>query len=228
MTATAVAPGTVVVYSDIACPWAHLAMHRLHATRARLGLDSVVTFEPRAYPLEVVNERPTSRRGLDSEIPVVAALEPDAGWRTWRSPADTYPVTTVPALAAVQAARFQSGAAGEALDMALRHAMFVDSRCISVRSIILDVAEATRVVDVGAVADELDSGRAHAAVMSQWREAQSIGVIGSPHVFAGGVLSLFNPGVKTEQVPVKGEHFVRVLADDPAVYEEILNTAAGH
>src|SRR5438270_904531 len=31
--------GTIVVWSDIACPWATLAVHRLRATRARMGLD---------------------------------------------------------------------------------------------------------------------------------------------------------------------------------------------
>ena len=34
-----VAPRTVLVFSDIACPWAGVAVHRLHASRSRLGLD---------------------------------------------------------------------------------------------------------------------------------------------------------------------------------------------
>ncbi|MCA1690698.1 MAG: DsbA family protein, partial [Actinobacteria bacterium] len=34
-----IAAGTIVVYSDIGCPWAHLAVYRLHAARRRLGLE---------------------------------------------------------------------------------------------------------------------------------------------------------------------------------------------
>lgn len=34
-----VAPGTLVIYSDIGCPWAYASVHRLHETRARLGSD---------------------------------------------------------------------------------------------------------------------------------------------------------------------------------------------
>lgn len=37
------APGTILLVSDIACPWAHLAVSRLRATRHRLGLDGVVS-----------------------------------------------------------------------------------------------------------------------------------------------------------------------------------------
>ena len=34
-----VAPGTLVVYGDIACPWSHLCVHGLRTARTRLGLD---------------------------------------------------------------------------------------------------------------------------------------------------------------------------------------------
>ena len=33
-----VAPGTVQVWSDLLCPFAHLALHRLRQARERLGL----------------------------------------------------------------------------------------------------------------------------------------------------------------------------------------------
>ncbi|MBA3629110.1 MAG: hypothetical protein H0W55_05445 [Actinobacteria bacterium] len=33
-----VVPGTIVVFADIGCPWAHLAIFRLHTWRDRLGL----------------------------------------------------------------------------------------------------------------------------------------------------------------------------------------------
>lgn len=76
----AVQAGTIAVYSDLACPWAHLAVHCLHEARSSLGLDGRVVIEPRAYPLELANGRATPKRILDAETPVVAALAPEAGW----------------------------------------------------------------------------------------------------------------------------------------------------
>ncbi|GAC1569595.1 MAG: dithiol-disulfide isomerase [Candidatus Dormibacteria bacterium] len=224
--ADTVPPGVVVVYSDLACPWAHVAVTRLHATRRRLGLDGRVAFDHRAFPLELVNRRPTPKRVLDSEVPVLAALQPDAGWHSWNAPDSEYPVTTLPAMAAVQAAAAQGWAASEALDLALRCAFFADSRCISVLPVILAVAGACDGVDADLLATELESGRGHAAVMAQWRDIERWGVQGSPHVFAQGGCDSFNPGITTEAIDIEGEHFLRVTADDPTAYEQILQTAA--
>lgn len=135
-----VAAGTLVVYSDIACPWSHAAVYRLHETRRRLRLEGRVAFDHRAFPLELVNSRPTPRLELDAEIPVAGALAPRAGWQLWQAPASQYPVTTLPALEAVQAAKGQGLRASEELDRGLRRAFFGESRCISMRHVILEVA----------------------------------------------------------------------------------------
>jgi hypothetical protein len=136
-----VAAGTVVIYSDIACPWTHVAMHRIHAARRRLGLEGRVALVHRAFPLELINRRPTPRRVLDAEIPVAGALAPDAGWQLWQAPDWEWPVTTLLALEAVRAAEVQSLRAAEELDLGLRRALFAQSRCISLLPVILDVAE---------------------------------------------------------------------------------------
>src|SRR4051794_3624603 len=113
-----VAQGTIVVWSEIACPWATLAMHRLRAKRAELGLQGHVVLDHRAFPLELVNGRCTPKRILSAEVPVVGALAPEFGWQMWQAPNSEWPVTTVPALEAVQAAKEQSVDASEALDFA--------------------------------------------------------------------------------------------------------------
>jgi hypothetical protein len=81
----------------------HVAVHRLHETRERLGLVDAVQFDHRAFPLELFNEQPTPKSTLDAEVPVTAALEPDAGWRAWSSPIEEYPVSTLLALEAAEA-----------------------------------------------------------------------------------------------------------------------------
>ena len=97
-----VAPGTIVVFSDLACPFAHVLLHRLHAARTRLDLDDAVTFDHHAFPIELLNRAPGTRLGSDSEIPVLGALEPDAGWQLWQGPDHHYPSTMLLAFEAVQ------------------------------------------------------------------------------------------------------------------------------
>jgi predicted DsbA family dithiol-disulfide isomerase len=69
----AVAPGTIVVFSDIACPFAHVLLHRLRTARNRLGLDDRVHIDHHAFPVELLNRGPGTRHGSDSEIPALAA-----------------------------------------------------------------------------------------------------------------------------------------------------------
>src|SRR3954470_24190101 len=175
-----VAPGTLVVYGDIACPWSHLCVHGLRTARTRLGLDGDVDLDLRSFPLELFNGRPTPKRTLDAEIPVVGALDPSAGWQMWQRPDFEYPVTTLPALEAVQAAKAQSMRASEDLGSALRHAFFAESRTVSMLSVILDVAGGVDSVDVDALAESLDDARARQMVIEQKDTAERIGVKGSP------------------------------------------------
>ena len=96
--------GIVIVWSDLACPWAHVAVARLHRVRDELGLTDQVRFDHRVFPLELMNEGPTPRTILDAEIPVAGALEPAAGWQLWQD-SSPYPVTTLMPMEAVQAAK---------------------------------------------------------------------------------------------------------------------------
>jgi len=219
-------PRTIVIYSDIGCPWATLAVHRLHATRARLGLNDVVAFDHRVFALEEHNDRPTPKRVLDAEIPVVGGLEPDLGMRLWKGDASTWPVTTLLALEAVQAAKAQGLAASAALDLALRRAFFCDSRCISLRSVVLDVAAASAAVDIDALRDALDDGRARRAVIEQSEGAEEAGVNGSPHLFLPDGSDAFNPGIEMHWQGEHGTGFPVIDGDDPKVYEDLLERAA--
>jgi predicted DsbA family dithiol-disulfide isomerase len=221
-----VAPGTVVVYSDIGCPWAHLAVFRLHRARAALGLESDLVFDMRAFPLEIFNEQPTPKKILDAEISVAGALDPDAGWQMWQGSEAEYPVTMLPALEAVQAAKQQSLRASEQLDRALRVALFGKSRTISMRHEILEIAERCSLVDVRKLAEALDEGRARSTVMDQKEIAEGDAVDGSPHVFLPDGTDVHNPGVDLEWEGEHGKGFPIVKSDDPTIYESLLRNAA--
>src|SRR5438270_9368996 len=161
-----VAPGTIVIFSDVGCPWAHLAVYRLLAARDRLGLGDAVVLDHRAFPLEIFNRRPTPRRVVSAEVPVVGGLDSKAGWEVWQEDLATWPVTTLPALEAVQAAKEQGLAASERLDRALRVAFFGQSRCVSMRHVILELAKECG-IDDDALAAALDEGRFRRTVLQQ-------------------------------------------------------------
>ncbi len=218
-----VAAHTIAIYCDIACPWTHVAVHRLHETRARLDLD--VAFDLRAFPLEVFNERATPKSTLDAETPVAGALEPQAGWQMWQGLAHDYPVTTLLALEAVQAAKLQSLEAGAELDRELRVALFARSRNISMRHEVLAVAGACASVDRDELQRSLDAGIARRAVFEQWREGRGA-ARGSPHLFLPDGTDAHNPGIQMHWEGSHGTGFPVVDKDDPTIYESLLERAA--
>lgn len=215
-------PGIVTVYCDVVCPFASVTLRGLRAARDRLGLD--VHFDLRAFPLELVNRRPHDLGLLELEKPVLAELEPGLGWRRWRADPSTWPVTSLLALEAVQAARRPEVGglvASEQLDHALRRALFVDSRCIALLPVILEVAEECPDMDRGALAADLNHGLCRIAVIEQLARAEHKEVRGSPHVFAPDGREWVNPGMELDH---HGDYPV-VRRYEPGVYEEILRAA---
>ena len=219
---TVVPPASIVVHSDIGCPWAHLAVYRLLAARDRLGLSADdVVLDHRPFPLELVNERPTPWRTLAAEVPVAGGLEPGAGWQMWQGDLAGWPVTTLLAMEAVQVAKELGLAASERLDRGLRLAFFGQSRCVSMRHVVLEVAAACG-LDRASLQEALDSGRGRAAVVAGDRE----GVNGSPHVFLPDGSDVHNPGVAIEWVGEHGVGFPVVTKDDPSVFDDLVRRAA--
>ena len=220
-----VEPGTIVVWSDIACPWATAAMHNLHAARARLGLEGTVTFDHRAFPLELLNSRPTPKAIIDAEVPVVGALAVDFGFAIGTCDPAAYPSTVLLALEAVQAAKEQSLAASDRLDLALRRAMFAQGRHVGMRHVVLDVAAKVPEVDAVALEAALDDGRGRRAVIDQWRAVPDANIQGSPHLFLPDGTDLHNPGVTMHWVGSKPGGFPVIDTYDPSVYEDIITRA---
>ncbi|HEX6129051.1 MAG TPA: DsbA family protein [Candidatus Limnocylindria bacterium] len=220
-------PGSVQVWSDIGCPWAHVAVWRLWDARRRLGLEDRVRFDHRVFPLELFNSEPTPRNELEPEIPICSSLAPRAGWQAWRGPDWTYPVTMLPPMEAVQAAKEQGLTASEALDRGLRRAFWGESRCVSLRHVILEVASETDGLDLAALADALDSGRARRAIFEQWDVAKTDAVQGSPHLFAPDGTNAQNPGLEMEwSQDADGVWLPTILRDDPSAYEDLVRRAA--
>jgi predicted DsbA family dithiol-disulfide isomerase len=227
MTFKTPSPGTLSVWSDLGCPWSHATVWRLWNARRRLGLEDKVRFDHHAFPLELFNSEPTPRSHIDVEAPVAETLAPRAGWQPWSAPDSAWPVTLLPPMEAVQAAKLQSLEASEVLDRGLRSALYAQSRCISLRHVILEVATEAEVVDVAALAAALDDGRARAALMGDWRAAQGEEVRGSAHVFAPDGTNDENPGIGVgweDDGSPAGRYWIE--RDDPGAIDDLVRRAA--
>ena len=217
-------PGVLTVWSDIGCPWASLALHQLHARAVERHMDLVV--DHRAFPLELFNQRPTPKGIIDVEVTAIVGLVPTLGWRPWSTPDSQYAVSTVPAMAAVQAAKLPSVGglrASHELDAALRDALYIEHRCISIHSEILRAASKCSAVNVEALDEALQTGAGYADVFAQWRTARELPVQGSPHLFVTDQYAEHNPGVDYHWTAPPGEGFPRFDAYDPSWSDVILN-----
>jgi predicted DsbA family dithiol-disulfide isomerase len=216
-------PHGIVVYSDIACPWAHIAVHRLQRERRRLGLDREVIVDHRAFPLELVNREPTPKDLLDVEIEVCADLEPEAGWDR-HPPPWKYPVSTLPALEAVQAAKAQGASVSEDVDHAMRHAMFAEWRCLSVFGEVLDVAATVETVDVDELWSEIRSGRPRSDVFDQFDLSSTGRIAGSPTFVLPDGSGHHNPGIEMRWSDGPGSELI-IDCDDPSAVVELIERA---
>ena len=222
-----VAPGTVVIFSDIGCPWAHAAVWRVWDARRRLDLQDRVRFDHRAFPLELFNSQATPRTELEPEIPACSSLAPRAGWQPWSAPSWEWPATMLPPMEAVQAAKEQGLAASEALDRGLRRAFWGESRCVSLRHVTLEVAAATDGLDLARLAAALDSGRARSLLFEQWEVAKTDAVQGSPHLFVSDGTHAQNPGVDADwREEPAGIWIPTITRDDPTAFDDLLRRAA--
>ena len=221
-----VAPGTIAVWSDLSCPWSHAVVWRLWDSRRRLGLEDGVRFDHHAFPLELFNNEPTPFRTRAAEWPVAAQLAPRAGWTAWAAPEQAWPVTMLPPMEAVQAAKLQSLAASEELDRGLRRAFWGESRCISMRHVILEVANESDSLDVAALAEALDDGRARRSVLDDWAVARGDEVRGSAHLFAPDGTNAQNPGISIGWHENDGGGFATIEGDDSSAIESFVRLAA--
>lgn len=223
----AVEPGTVVVYTDVACGWATVQLHRFYTARAAAGLDDRVRVDHRLFLLEDVNQMALPKWLVDAELPVFADLVPDFGFRPWRRAEAQWPITSLLANEAVHAAKYQSLAAAEELDLELRRAWFARSRPVSLLHVIGKVAQRCPAVDADALRQDLDDGRARAAMMADYRA--NVGkVSGSPHFFLPDGTDVHNPGIEFHwDGESEGEGHLHIDSDDPDAMAHLVRQAAG-
>lgn len=215
---------TVTVWSDIGCPWATLALRTLRTAIEKRS--AAVDIEHRAFPLELFNAGPTPHNIVDPEIVSIASLLPDLGWSCWSAPASTYPVTMLPAMAAVQAAKHPEVGglrASDQLDSALRRAFYTDHRCISIHSVILDIARTCPDLDRVELERQLTQGAGVAAVHHDFRRARSQAIQGSPVLETADGSRQHNPGTAYHWTSPPPIGFARLERYDPQWAEDYID-----
>lgn len=171
-------PVRLDLYSDPHCPYAYLTVFRLRqllpAYRGRVEIAH------RALSLEYVNQQPTPKPILDAESPTLMLEEPDIPYQPWAAPESEWPVTFWPAFEAVACAARQGNDLAWALDWAIRVAFFGESRCVSMRHVLFDVAEGVG-VNMARFADDFDGGAARRSVLDESRRGwEGLKLPGSP------------------------------------------------
>src|SRR5439155_19318037 len=165
--------------------------------------------------------------GSDIDAAGIGQIAPAAPFRVWSAADDLYPHTVLLAAEAVHAANAQSLEAGEALDLALRQAFWTHSRSISHRQVILEVAGGlpAEIINVAALAAELDRGRRRASVMADFAVSRTDAVAGSPTFRLRDGSAVTNPGITVRWDGPWASGFPVVESHDPAVYDGLLERA---
>jgi predicted DsbA family dithiol-disulfide isomerase len=224
--AITVDPGTIAIFSDLICPFAHVTIHRLFTARARLGLDYKIHLRHHAFPIELLNSAPGTRHGSDSEIPVLGTLEPDAGWQIWQGPDYHYPNTVLLAFEAVQAATAQSLTIGERYDRAIRRAFWAESRTIHMHHKLLAIAATIKGLDTARLETDLRNGTHRAAVFTDLDLAKTDAVSMSPHLFLADGTNIANPGISVHWQGGWASGFPVIDSNEPKVIDQLIMKAA--
>jgi predicted DsbA family dithiol-disulfide isomerase len=123
-----------------------------------------VRFEWASLPIEVVNRRGTPKDILDQETGLINQIEPRLPLRAWSKRDWEWPVTILPAFEAVTCAASQGDDLVWEYQWRVRQAFFRDSACISLRHVLLDLAQDCG-LDVQRFQADYDSGRFRRQVM---------------------------------------------------------------
>ena len=189
----------------------------------------------KALALEIENEQTTPKPILEQENPLMAQQAPDLPIGPWRAPEWEYPVTLLPAFEALACAERQGDAAAWALSWRVRVAFFAESRCISARHVLLDVARESG-LDLERFTQDWDSGAERPRILAaSHRGWKVLKLEGSPTFVLPNGRQVHNPAaLKATWGP--GKQIVKVDPPPDAphgdwrrVYRAFLDEAAeGH
>ena len=171
-------PVTLAMYADLHCPYAYLTAYRLRQLRSEWR--GTIRLIHKSLALEYVNRRSTPKTILEVETPMLLVTEPEIPYQPWHQPESEWPVTMWPAFEAVKCAERQDADLADDLAWAIRTAFFHDSRCISMRHVLFELAEGVG-LDMARFEEHFDGGVTKHLVVEEAREGwERLQVEGSP------------------------------------------------
>ena len=171
-------PVYIDLYSDLHCPYAYITTYRLRQLRDEYASKVIIVH--RSLSLEYVNRRSTPKNIIEAETPILMLEELDIPYHPWHAPLTEWPVTMWPAFEAVKCAEAQSYELADELDWAIRKAFFAESRCISMRHVLFDLAESVS-LDMARFAEAFDNGVHKRKVLEEAQMGwETLNVEGSP------------------------------------------------
>lgn len=207
----------ITIWSDIHCPWAYVAILRLHRMRDHLGANRLV-FDLRSYPRELADGAPIDAGVVQREVVALAQLEPTAFSALHHQ---AWPTSNLPAFEAQKWGFSLGQEMGESFDLALRRAVFMHGHNLGMRSELLAVAQ-TEGLSADQLGAALDDGRFRKAVTADLDDARTQGIEGSPQFVLPDGTTHHNPGItfrRERDIPI-------ILSDHPSVYEDLVQVAA--
>ena len=187
----------------------------------------------RAFPLEIINDRPAPRHIVDQEWPLIAVQEPLSPCRSW--PHDEYLRTTLRAYQAYASAYAQDPEKARVYDLKIKRGFFYEGRRVDEDAVLCEMADEAG-LDASRVRADLESGVYEGGVMDDYREAMRLRdeedmPMTSPTLIFPSGEAVFNPYASDKTI--EGGKLTEVHAPPAygeavyAGYREILARAAG-
>jgi predicted DsbA family dithiol-disulfide isomerase len=194
-------PVSLVLYEDPLSPWCLVAERRLRVAIEELQGTFTLRLEPFPLRAEPSAVSTTERRAL-VRAARKAAREPEAAGTTpelWlaRDP----PHSTLPALAALVAARLQGAAREDALRAALRDAALVRGIDATRRDVLIELATAAG-LDVARFDTALSAPATERRVLESFDEAMGKGIETAPALVVGDEWLVAGPRTVEEYLAV--------------------------
>ena len=180
-------PLRITVYQDVLCSWCYLADLRLETLKQEFG--DIIRWRVRPYPLRVQDKRPTEKelRGLSAEVER-ARQEPESvapllTTELWRG--GDAPRSSVPALAALEAARLQGPAARAQLARMMQRTALEQGVNVTRTDVIFELASRVG-LDMGPFSAAYHSDDTRKLILDEHELASGRGVRGVPTLVIAG------------------------------------------
>lgn len=190
-------PSILQIYASIECPYAYLATYRLRQVYPLF--EDRLRLLWRALPLEYINHASYPKPAFEAERSLFAQIEPNLPFSSWSQPDWEWPTTFWPAFEALACVQAQGDQAALEFSWELRVAFFAQSQNISMRHILLMLAE--NIAERGLLyfprfESDFNSGQYKRAVLGDaWRGWHDLKLAGSATFVLPDRRKITNPAI---------------------------------